>query len=168
MGTFPNKDTQIKPGQVLNPKGRPMRPSAQTLQKLLEDTNFEDLPPRMQTKIREKYGNKMLKEAMALSMMEMALDQGKGAVSAYMAVHNRHEGMPTQTVDVDMTNPPPMGDGELSRRLVSAFVELLKSRQGNGPTPPQPAQQGEPTNEHQTPSGGDGTGSPSAGSGERS
>lgn len=164
MGEFPNKATQIKPGQVLNPTGRPMRPSAQTLQKILEDTRFEDLPPRMQTKIREKYGNKMLKEAMALSMMEMALDQGKGAVSAYMAVHNRHEGMPTQTVDLDMTNPPPMGDGELSRRLVSAFVELLKSRKENGLTPPLPAQQGEPTNETSTPLGGVGPSGTPAGS----
>lgn len=156
---FPNTSTQIQPGEVKNPKGRPMRPSAQVLQKILDDTPFEKLPPRIQKKLMADYGGAQIKQAMAYAMIELVLDKGKGAVSAYTAQYNRLEGMPTQPVE-DVTIQQAMGEGELSRRLVGFLMELLKSRQGNGVTPPQPSNQGEPTNEHQTPRGGDGTGSP--------
>lgn len=163
---FPNKDTQFQPGNTVGAKGRPMRPSAQVLQKILDETPFEKLPPRIQKKIREAYGDRMIREAMGWSLVEMVLEKGKGAVSAHKEIRESHEGKLPQDVDLTVPNLPEMNDGELARRVVGLVVEQLKSRQENGLTPPQPPTQGESTHEHQTPRGGGGIGSP-ADSGER-
>lgn len=129
MGTFPNPTTQFQPGQSGNPKGRPLRPSAQVIYKLLEETKLEDLPRAMQQTLKQKYGGKSLKEALALSMMDKILSEGPVSVSAYNAVYDRLEGKANQTVDLDVTNGPEVSDRELARRLASVLTGGVVSPQ---------------------------------------
>lgn len=144
---FPNTATQIKPGEVRNPKGGRFKYSAQVIYKLLEETPYEKLPKDMQKIIRDKYGVGTLKEALALSMIKKALLDGASSVPAYNAVYDRLEGKPTQSIDMDVTNGPEMSEGELARRLASLLVAGVTSTHGGADGVP--PKQGE-TNDDQT------------------
>lgn len=126
---FPNPDTQIKPGEVRNPNGRPARPSARVIQKILEQTPFENLPRTIQKQLIDKFGTKMVNEAMVFSLIETVLAGGKSATGAFNAIYDRSEGRPTQSIEMDVTNGPELSDRELGRRVASVLTGSVVSPQ---------------------------------------
>lgn len=161
-GQSGNPATQFQPGQSGNPAGRPIRPSAEALNKVL-NMDFAKLPKRLQQKIRDMYGDCILKEAIAMRMAENALDGGNVSNAAHKEIFDRIEGKSTEHVDLTVPNLPLTDEGDLSRRIVAIVAGLLQSGQGSGLTPPEHKPQGEPTNEHQTSTGGVSAGGSSAG-----
>lgn len=125
-----------------------MKYSAAVIHKLLEETKFHELPKGMQKLMLEKYGTQSLKEAMGLSMMWKVMEEGAVSVSAYNALHDRLEGKPNQTMELDVTNAPDMTDRELARRVASTLTGGIVSPQesAEGAQP----QQGDTTNDQTT------------------
>ena len=87
---MPKEDTQFKPGQSGNPKGRPLKEYCLT-DILREQGNSEDIETTDGKKISRK-------AAIAQKLWEMAMD---GDVTAMKYVYDRIDGKPRESIDLD-------------------------------------------------------------------
>lgn len=126
---FPNPDTQIKPGEVRNPTGKTARWSAKLLDKILDETPFHAMPVSTQKLLRERFGNKPLKEAVHYSLLNLVLEGKNNAVAAYTATLDRKEGKAVQAIEMDVTDKTAVSDRELARRIASVLTGGVVSPQ---------------------------------------
>lgn len=102
---FPNKDTQFKPGESGNPKGRPPVPSLKSVLKNLIDSQAPKaiIDLAYVQKLTEKK-DLTYNDVLALRLATAALVEGD--IAAIKEIFDRLEGKAQQTVDVTTGGDP--------------------------------------------------------------
>lgn len=90
----------IKPGTVLNPKGKPK--GTKHFSTLLMELMKEEIQVR-KNKNSKKTEPMRIDRAMSLAIAKKAIE---GDVAAFNAITNRTDGLPMQSVEMEVSTPP--------------------------------------------------------------